>query len=75
MWGGACELDRDASEAKKLGQMICDYMFQDRFSEVKVFKSGQAWANWFYGVAWDCTWIIFDETEQKLWVICITDTD
>jgi hypothetical protein len=55
--------------------MICDYMFQDRFSEVKVFTSGQAWTNRFYGVACDYTWIIFDETEQKLWVVCITDTD
>ncbi len=76
MWGGAySESDRDASEAKKLGQMMCDYMFQDRYSEVKVFHSAQAWTDWFHGIAWDSTWLIFDETELKLWLICMTDED
>lgn len=76
MWGGAYgEFNGTAGEAKKLGQMFCNYIFQDRYADVKVYSTPVAWTNWFHDVAWDDTWIIFDTSKLLLWIICMTDTD
>ncbi|PEP87618.1 hypothetical protein [Bacillus toyonensis] len=62
-------------EAKRLGDEFCKCLFQDRFLDIHVFYSDNSWTKWFYDVHWDSTWIIFDGKENKLWLICMTDTD
>lgn len=62
-------------EAKTLGGEFCKCLFQGRFLDIQVFYSDKCWTNWFYDVNWDSTWIIFDGQEDKLWLICMTDTD
>ncbi|PHA04398.1 hypothetical protein COF37_08505 [Bacillus wiedmannii] len=62
-------------EAKKLGSQLCEQIFQNRFLGIKIFYSQKPWTNWFYDVNWDSTWVIFDEQESMVWIICMTDTD
>lgn len=74
--GGAYETFKERPAiAKQLAVNLCQYMFQDRYEDIKVFESYHPWTDWFYDVAWDVTWMVLDSKEQKMWFICATDTD
>ena len=64
-----------AAEAKELGRAAYDAMFGSRYEDVWVYTSGKAWCPWFFNVNWDFTWIMIDDRENKLWLLCVTDTD
>ncbi|PHG05822.1 hypothetical protein [Bacillus toyonensis] len=76
LWGGAYEAFQERPvAAKQLAINVCQYMFQDRYEDIKVFESDHPWTDWFYDVAWDATWMVLDSKEHKMWLICATDTD
>lgn len=76
LWGGAYEGFKERPViAKQLAVNVCQYMFQDRYEDIKVIESYRPWTDWFYDVAWDVTWMVLDSREQKMWFICATDTD
>jgi hypothetical protein len=62
-------------EAKNIAQELSDYIIGYRYAETLMYTTNSAWSDWFYDVAWDRTWIIFDESKSRIWLICITDTD
>ena len=62
-------------EAKRLAQEFCDFIFGDRFLDIQVYKTNNPWCSWFFDIAWDDTYFILDTTLEKIWLICITDTD
>ena len=56
LWGGAYETFKERPViAKQLAVNVCQYMFQDRYEDIKVFESYHPWTDWFYDVAWDVT--------------------
>ncbi|OXL94265.1 hypothetical protein B9T53_18865 [Bacillus sp. KbaL1] len=74
LWGGAYEGFKERPViAKQLAVNVCQYMFQDRYEDIKVFESYRPWTDWFYDVAWDVTWMVLDSRERKVWFICVTD--
>ena len=74
--GGAYQkVSGTSREAKNLAAKFCHAVFGDRFTEVLLFSSGDAWTKWFYDVAWDYTWLGFDKRDWKVWFLCVTDTD
>ncbi len=76
LWGGAYEAFQERPvAAKQLAINVCQYMFQDRYEDIKVFESDHPWTDWFYDVVWDATWMVLDSKEHKMWLICATDTD
>lgn len=53
LWGGAYEGFKERPViAKQLAVNVCQYMFQDRYEDIKVFESYRPWTDWFYDVAW-----------------------
>ena len=62
-------------EAKRLAQKFCEAAFGDRYLDVWVFRSYEAWSPWFWDAAWDKTWIIADAEMSRVWLLCVTDTD
>ncbi len=64
-----------AEEAKILGQQFCSSLFDNRFDELILRKSRDAWAGCFQGLVWDHTWIGMDRRARPLWILCATDTD
>lgn len=48
-------------QAKELALNLCEYIFEGRYTDLVVFSTLQPWTEWFYGVIWDYTWIIFDK--------------
>jgi hypothetical protein len=76
MGGGAYErYKRGGSEAKRLGAAVCAELFGDRYEEVQFFKTFEPWSDWFFDVAWDTTWIAVDKRTNRIWTLCVTDTD
>lgn len=64
-----------ANEAKNLGQDFCSEVFDNRFDELIVRKSKDAWASWFMVAPWDYTWLGLDRRARRFWILCATDTD
>ncbi|MGE6597859.1 hypothetical protein [Bacillus proteolyticus] len=74
--GGAyVEFQERPVVAKQLAVNLCQYMFQDRYEDIKALESYRPWTDWFYGIAWDTTWMVLDSKEHKMWLICVTGTD
>ncbi|SFT02862.1 hypothetical protein [Marininema halotolerans] len=67
----------NSRESKNIAANFTDFIFgiEDPDSNIKTFESCKPWSKWFFDVAWDVSWLIFDGRKNKLWIICITDTD
>ena len=61
--------------AKELGAGFCRTLFGERYEDVQVAHADFAWSRWFFDIAWDRTWVISDKREQRVTVLCTSDTD
>jgi len=59
-------------EARRLSREFVTAIGHDY---AQVFKLEGAWADWFYDVAWDSSFVVYDPQRMKWWVLCMTDTD
>jgi len=75
--GGAysSQVKIDGKTAKRQALNFCDAMFGQRYEDVCLFSSYEAWTPWFFGIAWDWTAVLFDKRERTLWILAVTDTD
>ncbi|QDT29477.1 hypothetical protein Enr10x_48320 [Gimesia panareensis] len=74
--GGAYERFRGSvDEARKLTRDFMASILENQWLSASAFKSDTPWSNWFYDVAWDATYLIFDDKKARIWLLCITDTD
>ena len=64
-----------ADEAKNLGLDFCSEVFENRFEELIVRITKDAWASWFMVAPWDSTWLGLDGRARRFWILCATDTD
>jgi len=65
----------DGRTAKQMALGFCEALFQQRFSEVSLFTSREAWTPWFHCIAWDWTAVLFDRRDRSLHILAVTDTD
>lgn len=63
------------SEEMRLAELSVHELIQDRFSEILVYVNHAPWTDFFFDIAWDGTWILFDKEESVVHVLCATDTD
>lgn len=74
--GGAYENFRGpAREAKALAAAAVEALTQNRFEDFRVDVSHEAWTPWFHDIAWDHTYVLTDNANAEVTVLCITDTD
>jgi hypothetical protein len=74
--GGAYEKHKaGAADAYAVAERFRAWLFGDRFEEIHVLVSHQPWSDWFYEIAWDCTWLILDKRYSVVSVLAVTDTD
>jgi hypothetical protein len=62
-------------DARILSRKFVDAILPDGRLSASVFKIDGAWTDWYYDVAWDKTFIVYDRTGCKWSVFCATDTD
>ncbi|HEX8812811.1 MAG TPA: hypothetical protein VF742_12540 [Terracidiphilus sp.] len=75
--GGAYppEVKIDGRTAKRLATDFCEAVFGQRYEDVCLYTSYEAWTPWFYGIAWDWTAVLFDRRNRTIWILAVTDTD
>ncbi len=59
-------------EARRLSR---EFVAAIGHEHAQVFKIVGAWTDWFYDVAWDSSFVIFDAQRMRWWILCMTDTD
>ena len=64
-----------ASKTKKRSKRFVDKLIQNRFDNFRIYGIYRAWSNWFAGINWDYTYLIFDELKGEFWILAISDTD
>jgi hypothetical protein len=75
-WGGAYgNFEGSGADAKKLGAGFSAEIIGDRFDDFRIDETSNSWSRWFHAVAWDHTWVITDKRDQRVTLLCITDTD
>jgi hypothetical protein len=65
----------DGRAEKQMALDFCEGAFGLRFSEMLYYISHEAWTDWFHGIAWDSTAVLFDRRLRNLWILVVTDTD
>ena len=74
--GGAYkQFKGQGNEAKKIGEEAAAELIDDNYDQVLVYHSGSAWCSFFYDVAWDHSFVVFDQRRHLIHVILATDTD
>jgi hypothetical protein len=74
--GGAYERFQGTPKAaKNLAFQFCKELYEERYTDVLIYRSYEAWADWFMEIAWDTTWFILDKTNRVIHLLCVTDTD
>jgi hypothetical protein len=70
--GGAYISFPHEEESRKLARAFMESLGHD-YSQV--FRIPGAWTDWFFDIAWDMTFIVFNPVQRKWWALCMTDTD
>ena len=66
-WSGA--------ESKELGGKAASALIDNDYKNSLVFEAQSAWSYFFFGVAWDYTWVVLNKKTRLLHVLLATDTD
>jgi hypothetical protein len=61
------------AEAKRLAADCLDDVVQDRFEEVSIHRTREAWCEWFGDPEWNLTLVAVDRRYRWAWVIVATD--
>jgi len=74
-WGGCGRsFAGNASTAKKLGEGFCEALAGDRFEEITVYRSREAWSEWFQDYGADTTYVILDRRTGIFSLLLLTDS-
>lgn len=74
--GGAYENFRGpVVQAKTIAAAAVHELIQDRYDDFELYTRHDDWSAWFFGIAWDRTWILVDRARSEITMICATDTD
>ena len=75
-WGGAyTSFGAGGAVAKRIGAAFSADVIGDRYEDFRIDHTHESWSPWFFDVAWDRTWVITDRRDQRVTLLCLTDTD
>jgi hypothetical protein len=61
------------ASAKRLARAFTDAVVEDRYEEVTVHRSREAWSDWFGHPWWNVTLVVVDRRYRWAWVLAATD--
>ena len=61
--------------SKHLGDAAANELLEDDFEDTLCFKSYARWSDFFWGVAWDYTFIVISKKRRLIHCMLATDTD
>ena len=63
------------SRARALAKQFVDSLVGENRRHCTVFVIEEAWTPWFFDVAWDYSYLVFDPVARRWWTLFMTDTD
>ena len=61
------------AEAKRLAEDCRDEIIEDRYEEVTIHRTREAWCEWFGEPVWNLTLVAVDRRYRWAWVLVVTD--
>jgi hypothetical protein len=61
------------AKAKRLAEAFRDAVVEDRYEEVTVHRTREAWCEWFGEPHWNVTMVVVDRRYRLAWVLVATD--
>jgi hypothetical protein len=74
--GGAYEsagLSED--QARSMSRAFVDALVGSARLQSSVYRISGAWTEWFYDIAWDATFVVYQPVARRWALFCATDTD
>lgn len=74
--GGAYERFRGTvEEARWMTRRFMESVFGTDLHRLWASTSSTPWTTWFYDIAWDTTFVVWDRQQRRFVLLCCTDTD
>ncbi|WP_336135507.1 hypothetical protein [Natronomonas amylolytica] len=61
------------AKAKRLSRAAADAVVEDRYEEVTVHRTREAWSDWFGHPWWNLTLVVVDRRYRWVWILVATD--
>jgi len=62
-------------QAKEIAQAFCETVLEDHEPVIVMFATDEAWGPWFYDMDSNRTYFWVEPGRDRVWLLCITDTD
>ena len=62
-------------QALDLASSLVEAIIRKRAADFCYWELGSHWSGWFFNIAWDYSFLVFDKGEKVVTLICMTDTD
>jgi hypothetical protein len=74
--GGAYSVsDGTGVSEMQLSTEVANELIQGRYTDIYAYTNHAPWTEFFFDVAWDCTWLLLDRSLRKIHLLFATDTD
>jgi hypothetical protein len=67
------ELSED--QARTMAREFVDAIVSSSRKHATIYRLDGPWCGWFYDIAWDASFVVRNAKTQRVWLICVTDTD
>ena len=72
--GAYIKSDLNADQARSMAREFVDALLPDSRKYVPVFRVDSKWNDWI-NMGWGATFVVFNHKQERLWLVCATDTD
>jgi hypothetical protein len=62
-------------QARSMSRAFVDALVENARLQTSVYRISGAWTDWFFDVAWDSTFVVYQPGARRWALFCITDTD
>jgi hypothetical protein len=62
-------------QARSTSRAFVDALVGNARLQTSVYRINGAWTDWFFDVAWDATFVVYQPIARRWTLFCVTDTD
>jgi len=62
-------------QARSMSRAFVDALVGNARLQTSVYRISGAWTEWFFDIAWDSTFVVYQPVARRWALFCVTDTD
>jgi hypothetical protein len=62
-------------QARSMSRAFVDALSGNARLQTSVYRISGAWTDWFFDIAWDATFVVYQPVARRWALFCVTDTD